>query len=424
MSAEHPQSPSRRQFLKTGAAAGALSALTSTGSARSFTANETIRIGLVGLGARGSWHIEWVNRVRRKQPAEIVAACDIWKRNRERGVGMITEKYGKAPTVAPDYRKLLDDKSLDAVILATPDHQHCGQLIDAVRAEKDVYVEKPIAYTLEELNEAYDAVTASQQIVQHGTQGRSDRGAASARDFIQGGKLGKLLRVEESRSFYVPYWNGYAVDIKPEDTDWKAFLYNQPDRPFDADVHSAWMGYRPFSNGTIGGWMSHFSDLIHYVTGCGFPKYGVAHGGIFAPTSIPPRDVPDTVTAILEYEEGFTTSYTTHFGNGANDYILWFGQKGTMKTGAPDGWPNGIAPVITGEGSDAPDKIEGEIVLENKARAVHMLDWLQCIVSRKAPNADMEAGYKHGVAVILADLAQRQGCKMMFNAKKREIRKA
>lgn len=419
----------RREFMRRGIQAGSAAALVAPGLTaaaygRAAGAGERIRVGLIGCGARNNWHTEWVYRVARVQPAEIVAICDIWRQQRERIAGMVQERFNAAPRQYDDYRALLDQQDIDAVIISTPDHQHCTMLIDAIRADKDVYIEKPIAMEIDELNEAYDVVKASKAIVQHGTQGRSDRGAAGARDFVQDGRLGKLLRVEESRSMYNPYWNGYRGPEREQDTNWKAFLFNRPDRPFDSDQHGAWMGYRDFSSGPVGGWMSHLSDLVHFVTGCGLPRTAVAQGGIYSPTSVRGRTCPDTITAIVEYAEGFTTCYTTHFGNGANDYVLWFGTKGTMRTGAPDGFPNGIQPRVSGEGSEHPERIEGEIALDNTTDEVHMVNWLRCVRERRQPLADMDAGYAHGVAAILADRAFAEGRKMLFDAERRAIRPA
>jgi predicted dehydrogenase len=222
----------------------------------------------------------------------------------------------------------------------------------------------------------------------------------------------------------VPYWNNYEIPQSEKVIDWEAFLYNRPDRPFDPDQYGRWMGYRDFSTGTCGGWMSHFSDLIHYVTGCGFPVSGVGQGGIYSPTSVEGRTCPDTFTGILEYPEGFTTCYTTHFGNAANDYMMLFGTKGVMRMAYPDGWPNGIEPRVSGEGSEHPDKIAEEIALPNVEEEDHWSNWLRCIRERKQPRANMDAGYKQGVAVLLCDMAYAEGRKMVFDPEKRQIRPA
>jgi len=417
---------SRRSFIKTNALVSAAAAAPRM-TRGAVGSNERIHVGIIGCGGRNTFHVRsWLLEAGQQHNATVIACCDIWRQKRSAMAELIKTTYGTEPQQYGDYRRLLENRDIDAVVIATPDHQHCTQIIDAVRAGKDVYVEKPIAMDLDELNRAADAVKETRAVVQHGTQGRSREGAKTARDFLLAGKLGKILRIEESRSFYNPYWNGYGGPEKEEDTDWKAFLMHRAARPFDADQHGAWMGYRDFSTGTCGGWMSHFSDLIHYVTGCGFPKYGWGQGGIYSPTSKAGRTCPDTFTGILEYGEGFTTSYTTHFGNGANDYIMIFGTKGVMHTGAPDGWPNGIEPRVSGEGSEHPEKIEDgiEIELENNLIEGHMENWMRCIRTRELPAANMDEGYKHGVAVLLCDMAMVAGRRMMFDPGKREIRPA
>ena len=422
---------SRREFVKqSNALAVGGGAMIAAGSFPSIArgaigANDRIHIGIIGCGNRNTWLMtHWLLEAAKEQNAQVVACCDIWRQRREQAAATIKQKYGAEPKVFSDYRKLLDDKDIDAVMIATPDHQHCTQLIDVVRAGKDAYIEKPIAMNIAELNAAYDAVKEAKAIVQHGTHGRSRQGAESARQFVQSGKLGKVLRVEESRSFYNPYWNGYRGPEKEKETDWKAFLMNVAYRPFDSDQHGAWMGYRDFSTGPIGGWMSHFSDLTHFITGCGFPTSAVAQGGIYSPTSKKGRTCPDTITAILEYPEGFTTLYTTHFGNGANEYMMFFGTRGVMRTGYPDGMPNGIEPKVSGEGSEAPDAIKQAAELDNTLIEDHVANWLRCIRARKQPNADMDAGYKHGIAVLLADRAMVEGRKMIFDSARRDIRPA
>ncbi len=414
----------RREFIQKGVSAGAVAtAFTAASHARVIGANDKIRVGLIGCGGRGSYHLGWVHRTVPETKAEVVAACDIWNKKRDRAEQIIKERFENSPLMYQDYRKLLDNSDIDAVIIATADHQHCTMLRDAVRAGKDAYVEKPIAMELDDLNLTYDVVKKSVAIVQHGTQGRSSQGALGARKFIQEGNLGKILRVEESRSFYLPYWNHYEVPEKEEDTDWHAFLMDRPYRPFNPDQHGHWMGYKEFSSGTVGGWMSHFSDFIHFVTGCDFPVYAVSQGGVYSPTSIPGRTAPDTVTAILEYPEGFTTSYTTHFGNGANDYMIIYGTKGIMRINAPDGNDSGgILPRVSPEGSEHPEKVPEGTEIEEIPQDDHMTNWLKCVRSREQPNADMDKGYMQGVAVILGDIAYEEGRKMTFDPAWREIR--
>ncbi|MEW6235897.1 MAG: Gfo/Idh/MocA family oxidoreductase [Candidatus Omnitrophota bacterium] len=416
----------RRDFLKTGAAAGTLAAgWTAASAQRVMGANDSIRIGIIGCGGRGAHHMGWIHRASQEVPAKIVAVCDVWDQQVERAAAFVQERFGGEQARYRDHRKLLESRDIDAVLIATPDHLHCPHLMDAVRAGKDAYVEKPIAIDLDVLNQTCDVVKASGQIVQHGTQGRSSKGAAATRAFIQSGQLGKILRVEESRSHYNPYWNNYKGPESEDHTRWPAFLDNRPYRPFNSDQHGAWMGYLDFSNGTVGGWMSHFSDFLHYCTGCGFPRFATGHGGVYSPTSKEGRTCPDTITVILDYEEGFTTSYTTHFGNAANDYTLIFGTKGTMRIDMPDGNDkNGINPRVSGEGSEHPEKVKEGTILEEIKQDDHMVNWLKSMRDCKQPNADMDKGYMQGVAVILGDMACVKRRMMTFDPVNREIRPA
>lgn len=415
------ETASRRAFLHTAALTGAAAAFTARSYARVIGANDRIHVGMIGSGGRGGWHIGWIQRCSEELNADVNALCDIWSTRLEQGVNETVRRFEHNPKRYRDYHQMLTDPDVDAVVISTPDHQHCRQLIHAVEAGKDVYLEKPCAMTLDELNEAYDVVTASDRIVQHGTQGRSSGGAHATKEFIESGELGKILRIEQCRSHYIPYWNHYSLPQSEDETDWSAFLYNRPNRPFDPDQHGCWMGYRDFSSGTIGGWMSHFSDFVHFITGAQFPDNATAQGGVYSPTSDPRRDCPDTVTALLEYPEGFTTLYTTHFGNAANDYMLIFGTKGTMRVNDPDGNNGGIAPRVSGEGSDHPEKIAEALTLDNTADEDHMANWLRCVRSRETPNADMDAGYRHGIACILADRAYEERRMMRFDPATREI---
>jgi predicted dehydrogenase len=232
--------------------------------------------------------------------------------------------------------------------------------------------------------------------------------------------MGKLFRVESTETAYAPYWNHYACPEKESDTNWKAFLHNRSDRPFDPDQHGSWMGYHDFSSGPIGGWMSHFSDFVHAVTGCGFPLHATAHGGIYAPTTDRRRSAPDTMTAVLEYPEGFVTHFSTHFGSSVdNETTIYFFEKGTVRTAFGH---NPGEPVVSGEGSDHPQRPRERKPLELPAVQDHMLNWLECIRTRGRPAADMDAGYKQGVAVVLGDAAYVTGRRVAFDPAKREVR--
>lgn len=422
-----PGKTSRRRFLKKSLAAGtfglSLSRMSATSAARVHGANERIRIGLIGCGLRGRWIVRTMVRPQEDRTA-LPAVCDIWKERQQVLSAETDEAFGTAPETYSDYRLLLERNDIDAVIIATPDHQHCGQTIDAVQAGKHVYVEKPIAAVigdLDEVNRCNDVVKASKVVVQHGTQGVSGTAAPAIRKFIADARLGKLFRIESSETLYHPFWMHYQGPETEAETDWSAFLYNRPHRPFDARVHARWMGYQDFSNGPIGGWMSHFSNLVHYVTDCDFPISATAFGGQYAPTNDPHCDAPDQVTVILEYAEGFHTQFVTHFGNALNrDTTLFMFEKGVLRTRFGHNPGN---PVFSSEGVD--DDLEPQKLLDEEpphTAPVHVRNWIECIRTGRTPNAHMDLGYKHGIAVLMGDAAYTLGRKVTFDKQTRQIR--
>jgi len=419
---------SRRRFIQNGMAASAgagfaFSGMTAAGYGRTIGANDRINIGLIGCGGRGRWVVK--NMV---QPANantaLVAACDIWKHRLDTYPGEAEKEYGLKPKAYADYRKLLDQADVDAVIIGTPAHQHCGQATDAVLAGKHVYVEKPIASVVQELgalNKCLDTAKASKLAVQNGSQGVSCPGARAVKQFIAEGKLGKLFRIESNENYPVPYWVNYKGPKTEAETDWKAFLYGRKDRPFDAHMHASWMGYHEFSSGPIGGWMAHFINLVHFVTGCDYPVTGTAYGGRYAPANDPRCDAPDQVTVDLDYAEGFCTHFVTHFGSWIDDESTRFMfEKGTLRTGFGHNVGN---PVYSAEGFKKefePKKLLAEDPVYPGTS--HMKNWLDCIRNGQQPHANMDFGHKQGVAVLMGDASCTNGRKVKYDKAKRAIR--
>ena len=420
---------SRRRFLQDGMAAGAaaglaVSRMTAASYGRVIGSNERIRLGLVGCGGRGRFIIKNMVKPANANTA-LVAISDIWKHRLNTYPGEAEQLLGAQPKAYADYRKLLDRPDVDAVIIATPAHQHCGQTIDAVQAEKHVYVEKPIAPVaadLAALNACYDAVKNSKLAVQNGSQGVSCPATRAVKQFIADGKLGKLFRVESTETSRVPYWMRYKGPATEAETDWKAFLYNRDYRPFDAHQHASWMGYHDFSSGAICGWMSHFINFVHFATGCACPVSVTAFGGDYAPTNDPRCDAPDQVTVILEYAEGFHTQFVSHFGSSLNtETTVFMFEKGSLRTGFGHNIGN---PTYSGSGVN--DAIEARKLLDFDPPypgTAHVTNWLDCIRNGGEPNANMDYGYKQGIAVIMGDMAYSLGRRVTFDKQKREIRR-
>jgi len=419
-------SSTRRDFLRRSLTVGAATGLgfsrTAASYGRIIGANDRINIGLIGCGGRGRYILQ--NMLKPADPnVGVVAVSDIWKQRLETCPVEVEKGWGVRPRAFADYRRLLEDSDVDAVIIATPDHQHAGQTIDAVQAGKHVYVEKPIigiASDLDELNRLYDVVKASRQVVQNGTQGVSSPAARAIRQLIAERKLGRLFRVESTETAYQPYWVHYKGPATEAETDWKAFLYNRKMRPFDAHMHACWMGYWDITSGTIGGWMTHFINTVHFVTGAQAPVSGFAWGGRYAPTNDRRCDAPDQVAVILEYAEGFHTQFTCHFGSAIdNESTVFMFEKGSVKANFGHHLGN---PVLSSEGVN--DEIKPQKMLEEDPPypgAEHVKNWLDCIRNGGRPNADMEYGYKQGITVVMGDLACRLGCRVYFDPKNRTV---
>lgn len=405
----------RRAFMKT-AATTALS-FTAMNYAKSIGANDRIAIGLIGCGNRMRGGImPSINHFKDSHNVEITAVCDPWRVPREEAAAMCQDWFARPPKQYTSYRQLLDEGEVDAVIIASCDHQHATHLKAAAEAQKDVYCEKPLAKNLDELVAAYDAVKRNQIIVQAGTQVRSLGSTMAARSFFRTGALGKVGRIEQLRNAARPYWYSYIRDVKEEDVDWAEFLMDRPMRPFNPVTYSGWYGYREFSDGPIPGLASHFIDLVNSITGAKFPKSVVAMSGTYVWKDEHNFDAPDHAIATWEYEEGFIAQYSTYFGNGGGNSFKIFGTQGIMDL---TDWTNIY---ISSEGTTGESTLGKERSrLDDATCPDHIEDWLICLRSRNAPNADIEAGYQHAVACLMAVIASDTGRKHGYDPRSRTI---
>jgi len=409
---------SRRGFLKTASAGAAALALTASSYGRIVGANERISLGLIGCGSRGfGAHMPGVHKHDKPQNVEFTAVADPWRLRRERAAGRIKEWYSAAARQFVSYKDLLALKDVDAVMIASCDHQHTTHLEAAAKAGKDAYCEKPLAMDLEKLKAACDAVKAAAAVVQIGTQLRSLPSFAGCRELFKTGILGKISRIEQCRNGGRPYWYGYLQDADEKDVDWREFLMDCPPRPFRPDLFTGWYGYRGFSDGSVPGLGSHYIDLVHYITGAKFPASAVCHGGTFVWKDEHNFTCPDHVQAAWVYPEGFMVHYSTNFGNSSGNTFKIFGDQGTLDMVT---W---TAPVLSAEGGEKnKGAIRGKQPVKDIEQPDHFLNWLQCLRTRKTPNASIDAGYQHAVAVIMAMKAYDTGRRQIYDPEKREIR--
>jgi predicted dehydrogenase len=437
----------RRSFLIAGAAIGT-SALS---YGRIIGANDRISLGHIGVGRRGRELASVVADQKRSHNVEMTAVCDLWSVNRDRAAKAAEQAYGREPRSFTYFEDLLAQKDVDAVIISTADFQHAPMLKLVAEAGKDAYCEKPMANVLEEAKAARDAVRSRNLVVQIGTQHRSEPYQIAAKESIAGGALGDVSKVEIVWNYRGPRWRGRheVSQIREQDTDWSKWLLTKPHRPFDPRLYFEFRLYSEFSSGIPDQWMSHGIDLVHYLLEDQFPKSVVALGGVFAwPDG---RETPDTFHALLEYPKGFLVSYSTSFGNDCDSFTRIMGNKATLiniggegsqrwklvkETGNHETNPflHRAQKMITLGGeklhampwsqrlfAGAVEKTYGPLPFTSDANPSHMRNWLDCLRSRSQPNATVEHGFAHSVAVIMAARAQREGKKLYWDADTEQI---
>jgi predicted dehydrogenase len=430
---------SRRVFI---GAAGSL-AQTARSYARVVGANDRIQVGQLGCGHRASGHRAMLKLSAQTDPNfDLRSICDLWSVNRERSADDAQRLFGARPKLYRYSEEMLADKDLDAVMIGTGDHQHARILAEVVRSGKDCYCEKPMANTLEDAKLARDAVRGSRQVVQMGSQWLSCPYQQRVREMVRGGKLGKIVSIDQGWNFNGPRWHvpkdGNVAAIREQDTDWKRWLLGRPERPFDPRVYFEFRIYKDFSGGITDQWYSHGSGLAHFYLDTFIPDDTVSNGGIFAWHDV--RENPDTFQCISTFaEKQVMYTYSTTFGSAYGDHTIIRGTRGTLYSpggeGSPQwwflpetnsGWQSNVvfnlqsgkvqpAPVtLTGSGDPPP-------VHQSDNLKAHTDDWFRAMRSRKSPNGDIETGFAHSIAVVMATRSYREGKKLYWDRKTEQI---
>ena len=424
----------RREFLgKTAAgAAGVAMAMSAAGpfAGRVLGANDRVRVGVVGPGARASSLMQEFVQNCKDLNMELVASCDIWNKARARGAAKIKTMTGASDVIqCRNLEEICDRGDIDALIIATADHQHAQHMAYAVRAGKDVYVEKPLANDLDDAKDALKAVKETGRIVQIGTQRRSEGSWPAAAEFIASGALGKISYVEQAWNYFGSRWRRGDVghEISEADTDWKRFLINRPYRPWDAHVYREFRLYWPFSSGIPCQWLSHSIDAIQWIMDDPFPASVAAQGGVYVWKD--GRENPDTFQALFEYPKGYIVSYSTRFGNDRGSLgPIVYGTDGILDvdkmTASGDGGGGVVTPAPYDCNVDPSKKIKDTVKLEEHPGTGHMRNWMECLRSRKTPNADVNAGYSHSIAIIMAIKALHSGRRIYFDPQTHTMREA
>jgi predicted dehydrogenase len=326
----------RRTFLAGTVAAGAAARLQASSlGARGAAgpASDRVRIGFAGMGARAQ---ELVDAIAASGAnAEVVSLCDAYRGRAERGKA----RAGGAAAIVDDYRRLLDDRAVDAVFIATPDHWHRQMALDALAAGKDVYIEKPMTYTVDEGLDIIAAVDRHKRIVQVGSQGVSGAQQAAASELVKSGRLGAItmIRAAYHRNSDSGAWL-YPIppDAAPETVDWKRFLGPAAQKPFSLERFFRWRCYWDYSGGLATDLFVHLLSWIHFVMDVQAPSRIVGAGGTFVRKTT--HEVPDTLVGTLTYAEGFTVqlSCTLNSMAGSASGLEILGSKASLRLRGDD----------------------------------------------------------------------------------------
>jgi predicted dehydrogenase len=303
----------RRDFLKAAAIAAGPAVI----SARA--ADNKLNIGWIGVGTRGYAALDWMHTAA-PDDVQITSICDTYQGYIARAKDRMKTIWGTTPKTYVDYHDLLADKSVDAVFIMTPEHLHHDMTIAALRAGKNVYIEKPLAHTIEE---GWDIVREAQKagkVVQVGTQNRSSTLYKKAKELIKDGMIGDVHFV---RAFWYrnslpndPAWR-YVIpsEATPQNTDWSKFLGSAPKMPWSPERYFQWRLYWDYSGGISTDLLVHQTDIVNYMLDKTVPQSCMASGGIYRWTEKDDRDVPDTFSAIYEYAGNMQINYSCYFGN-------------------------------------------------------------------------------------------------------------
>jgi predicted dehydrogenase len=438
-----PTNSSRRTFLKFAGTGLALS--TSAASyARIVGANDRVRVGILGFSER--FRDALLPAFQQHAAAtdfEIVALSDIWSLRRADGIAHLKKITGKDVVGTRNNAELLDRKDVDAVIVATSDFQHAQHGVAAVGAGRDAYIEKPLANTMSDAQDIRRAVHETGKIVQIGTQRRSAANYQRAKEFIASGQFGDIVSVEMTWNVNQPgRWRRPALveKLRQEDTDWKLWLGNRPFEPFDPRKYLEFRLFWPYSSGIPDQWMVHQIDTVHWFADLPHPRSVVANGGVYVWKD--GRKNWDTMTAVFDYgppndpAKGFQVVYSSRQTNSAGDVKELYRSNG----GTLDLDKN----MITDEGGLEKSYAEAMGMKANQlksqplaaksagvqsganagvdeATSANLLNWMECVRSRKTPNAHIDAGYSHSIALCMTIAAIQSGQRVTFDDAKQQV---
>ena len=427
---------SRRKFIQLSTVAAAAS-WTASSYGAILGSNDRVRTAIIGAGDRmKSALVPAFQANAEKMNFEFVAVSDLWNRRREEAVDLVRKVSGKKIETCRNNEELYARKDVDAVLIATADFQHAIHGAEAVNAGRDAYVEKPTADRLEDGKAFLAAVKKTGMVVQVGTQRRSTPAYQRAHEYIRSGKFGEINMVEMTWNVNQPgRWRRPDVVplLKEQDTDWKRYLLNRPYEPFDARKYLEFRLFWPYSSGIPDQWLVHQIDTVHWFTGYPHPRSVVANGGIYQWHD--GRRNWDTLTSVFDYgplndlSKGFQVVYSSRQTNSAGGVKeIYYSNGGSLNMDTQKVTPEGgltdksAAEMKMQANLLEPYSLSGSDAVSTDANTggdpmttANMLNWMECVRSRKTPNASIEAGYSHSIALCMCIAAMKTGKKVTFD---------
>ena len=420
----------RRTFLKASSAVALLSQ--SQRAVAALAAEQNKRVGLIGCGWYGKCDLLRLVQV---APVEVVSLCDVDRKLLGEAADIVATRQAskKKPREYGDYRKMLAEKDLDIVLVATPDHWHALPMIAAVEAGADVYVQKPTGVDVVEGQAMLAAARKHKRVVQVGTQRRSTPHLIEARDTIlREGKLGKIAHVEIYCYYHMRARENPPDTQPPEYFDYEMWTGPAPMRPYNKLVHPrSWRAFTEYGNGIVGDMCIHMFDMVRWMMDLGWPQRISSSGGILVDKASK-ANISDTQTATFDYGDLEVVWQHRTWGSTPDPAYPWgatfYGDKGTLRASVnsydftPTSGGKAVHRDVTYELDRYPeDKTEKDLET-HVAPAIrrHMQDFLAAIANRGKPVADIEQGHISSASCILANLAMQTGRTIHWDAAKQQ----
>ena len=400
---------------------------TASSQGRVLGANDRINVGFVGCGGRMNSHIRRImERNKERADVQAVAVNDIWDKRKQRA----REATGvDERSVYHDYRELCARKDVDVVVISSPDHWHHQHAMEALRNGKDVYLEKPMTYTVEEARDITEAVQAGGRILQVGSQYTSMDHFWKAKKAIQDGLLGKVVWASggfgRNRNLRGE-WN-YAID--PDATektlDWKAFLGPAPKRAFDPERYFRWRKYWDYSGGIATDLFYHTVSPLLLSIGGEFPLRVTSSGGIYVQKD---REVPDTFFMNVDYPS-WTMQLACSVASGVGAPLVIHGTEATLFVGQnSESLTNTAMEVVPDQEyreefkkKTGADVMKIDVQPFPRGSHPHMDNFLDCVRSRQEPNLPARLGYQAMAAIAMGVQAYRDSEVLFFDRRREKI---